>query len=199
MMDKGRFGLHKLMGQVGGEFGNGRKILVAVAGILFILVVVQAGWNKYASVQQRLEEEIDLKAVQLEKQKRIVKQSQVYVQTNQDLKDLRQEIVSTKLLQGDTPALADAKLQNLINQIAQDYEVNILSMRMLPRKRESFFTVLQIGISGRSEIGSIKDFVAQIKREERFMYISELEIKIVNRREKRYFNFNAHIAVLAYV
>ena len=176
-----------------------RKVLIVTAGFLLILVVVQAGWNRYWAVRQSLEQEIELLTVKLEKQKRLVEQSQVYLHTNQELKDLQQEIVNTKFVQGDTPALAEAKLQNLINRMAEDYEVSIVSMRMLPRQKESFFTVLHMGISGRSEIGSIKDFIAHIEREERFMYISKLEIKIVNRREERYFNFSVQIAALASV
>lgn len=197
MMGKKRARLDQLLGQAGGEPGNGRKILLVSAALLFLVVVVQAGWNRYSAVQRNLEQEIDLLTVQLEKQKRIVEQSQVYRQTNQELKDLRQEIVSTKLIQGDTPALAEAKLQNLITNMAKDYEVNILSMRMLPRERERFFTVVHMGISGRSEIKAIKDFVAHIEHEERFISISKLEIKIVNRREERYFNFSAQIEALA--
>lgn len=191
--------LHQIWGDKVGEQSAMRKILIAVAGILFILVLFQTGWNKYTSLQQDLEDQIDLKAVQLEKQKRIVEQSQEYLQANQELKEFREQIVSTRLLQGDTPALAEAKLQNLINEIAQEYNVNILSMRMLNRESENIFTILQIGINGRAEIGAIKDFLAQIEQEERFMFISELEIKIVNRREERYFNLSAQIAAMAYV
>jgi formaldehyde-activating enzyme involved in methanogenesis len=150
-------------------------------------------------MEQNLEEQIELKTVQLENQRRIVEQSESYRRTNQELKDLREEIVSTKLLQGDTPALAEAKLQNMVNSIAKDTQVNVLSMRMLPRKKENIFTILQIGINGRAEIDSIQDFLIQIEQEERFMYVSELEIKIVNRREERYFNFSAQITALAYV
>lgn len=191
--------LHWIFGNKNGEQSTVRKILIFVAGLLLILVLVQTGWSKYTSLQQSLEDQIDLKAVQLEKQKRIVEKSQTYLETNQELKQLREKIVRTNLLQGDTPALAEAKLQNLINKVAKDFDVNILSMRMLPRKSESTFTILQIGINGRAEIGSIKDFLAQVEGDERFMYIPELEIKIVNRREKRYFNFSAQIAALAYV
>ncbi|MFW5906373.1 MAG: type II secretion system protein GspM [Desulfobia sp.] len=191
--------LHQILGDKVGEQSPMRKMLIAVAGILFILVLSQTGWNKYTSLQQDLEDQIDLMAVQLEKQKRIVEQSQANLQANQELKELREQIVSTRLLQGDTPALAEAKLQNLINDIAQEYNVNILSMRMLPRKSENTFSILQIGINGRAEIGAIKDFLSQIEQDERFMYISELEIKIVNRREERFFNLSAQIAALAYV
>ncbi|MFO7803037.1 MAG: type II secretion system protein GspM [Desulfovermiculus sp.] len=197
MMGKKRARLDQFLGQAGGEPGNGRRILLVSAGLLLLVVAAQAGWSRYSAVQRNLEQEIDLLTVQLEKQKRIVEQSQVYRQTNQELKDLRQEIVSTKLIQGDTPALAEAKLQNLITKTAQDYEVNILSMRMLPRERERFFTVVHMGINGRSEIKAIKDFVAHIEHEERFISISKLEIKIVNRREERYFNFSAQIKALA--
>ena len=197
MMGKKKARLDQLLGQAGGEPGNGRKILLVSAGLLLLVVAAQAGWSRYSAVQRNLEQEIDLLTVQLEKQKRIVEQSQVYRQTNQELKDLRQEIVSTKLIQGDTPALAEAKLQNLITNMAKDYEVNILSMRMLPREKERFFTVVHMGISGRSEIKAIKDFVAHIEHEERFISISKLEIKIVNRREERYFNFSAQIEALA--
>lgn len=191
--------LHQIFGDKIGEQSAMRKILIAVAGILFILVLFQTGWNKYTSLQQDLEDRIDLMAVQLEKQKRIVKQSREYMQANQELKEFREQTLQTRLLQGDTPALAEAKLQNLINEIAQEYNVNILSMRMLPRKSENIFDILQIGINGRAEIGAIKDFLAQIEQDEKFMYISELEIKIVNRREERYFNLSAQIAALAYV
>lgn len=191
--------LHQIFGDKVGEQSPMRKMLIAVAGILFILVMFQTGWNKYTSLQQDLEDQVDLMAVKLEKQKRIVEQSQAYLRANQELKEFRKQIVSTRLLQGDTLALAEAKLQDLINEIAQEYNVNILSMRMLPRKSENIFSILQIGINGRAEIGAIKDFLAQIERDERFIYISELEIKIVNRREKRYFNLSAQITAMAYV
>jgi len=197
MRGRGWEKLRHILGDKGGPHSPVRKLLIVVAGLLVFLVFLQTGWNRYTALQQNLEDQVDLKAVQLEKQERIVKQSQNYLETNQELKKLRQQVVTTHLLQGDTPALAEAKLQNLINEFAKEYDVNIVSMRMLPRKSENIFTILQIGISGRAEIGAIQDFLAHIEGDERFMYITELEIKIVNRREKRYFNLSAQIAALA--
>ena len=191
--------IREVFGNTAGDHPGSRKILLAMAGMLLLLVVVQFGWNKFRSLEQSLEEQIDLKTVQFEKQKRIVKQSDAYRQTNQELKELRKEVVSTKLLQGDTPALAEAKLQNLINTLAKDTQVNILSMRMLPRKKENTITNLQIGINGRAEIDAIQEFLTMIEQDERFMYVSELEIKIVNRREERYFNLSAQITAMAFI
>ncbi len=189
--------LYQFLGGGKGELPGLRKVLIGVAGILLALVLFQTAWDKYTSFKQGLQERIDLKAVQLEKQRRILEQSQGYRQKNKELKELREETVQTRLLQGDTPALAEAKLQNVINELAKNSQVNILSMRMLARKVENSFTILQIGINGRAEIGAIKDFLAQIELEERYMYITELEIKIVNRREKRYFNLSTQVAALA--
>ncbi|MDZ7761347.1 MAG: type II secretion system protein GspM [Desulfovermiculus sp.] len=192
----------KLQGWMESTRGGGnqsRKILICLAAVLFLAVVLQTGWNQYRDRLQSLEDQIDLKTVQLEKQLRIVEQSQAYQQKNQELKGLREKILTTRLVQGDTPALAEAKLQNVVNDLAQETKVNILSMRMLPRKVENRITILRIGINGRAEIGSIQDFLSQISQDQRFLHVSELEIKIVNRREERYFNLSLQISALAHI
>ena len=176
-----------------------RKILIAIAGVLLFLVLLESGWAKYTALRQDLETEIELKSMELEKQLRIVGQRQTYEQKNTQLKELKQEIANTRLLQGETPALAEAKLQNLVNEFAQDTKVNIMSMRMLPRKKENMFTALTVGINGRAEIGAIKDFLYQLAQVPQFVHVLELEIKIVNRREERYFNISAQITALAQV
>ena len=176
-----------------------RKVLIAVAGLLCVAVVFQAGWNRYTAMTQELDSQIELKELQLERQLRIIEQSRFYREKNQKMKELQNNVVQNKMLQGDTPALAEAKLQNLVNDLAQKTKVNILSMRMLPRKMENTFSILRIGINGRAEIGSIKNFLRAMAHENTYMQVHELDIKIMNRREQRYFNISTQITALAHI
>ncbi len=174
-----------------------RISLFLLAGLLFVLVIVQMGWKSYTSYKQDLENQIELKKMQYKKLAKIVASSKQYKELNNSLRELRQELINKKLIKAGTLTLAEVDFQNIINELAQKSQVNIVSMRMLPRGKTEKMQTIKIGINCRAEIGSIKEFFIKVYQNPKFIFFEQFEIKIVNRRERRFYNFNAQLTAWA--
>ena len=174
-----------------------RNVLILAALILLVAVLGRVAWNSYHSLHEQLKNRIDIKTLKYENQQRLLALGDEFTSFQQALKGFQDSTLQKKFIQGETPALAEVKFQNMINSVAKDTNVNILSVRMLPRKREGKLSRLNMGINCRAEITSITDFLERLKNEDTFIDFDKVEIKIVNRREERFFNFSAQMTALS--
>jgi predicted negative regulator of RcsB-dependent stress response len=170
-----------------------RKVLLLVAGVLLALVVFRTGWTEYSQYNQEVDQQIDMKKMEYQKLVKLVSKGDQFKELNKELNQFKNNVVDKRFIQAATPALAEAKFQNLVNQLAEENAVRVLSVRVLPRQEAQYFNILKIGINCRAEIGAIKDFLKKIRDKTLFVFFDELEIKRINRREERFFNFNAQL------
>ncbi|HMB31012.1 MAG TPA: type II secretion system protein GspM [Desulfohalobiaceae bacterium] len=173
---------------------NLRILLFGFAGLLFVIVVFRTAWNVYWQYSKEFQHQIELKQIQYERLARILEKKGQYASMNKALRGYKEELVSKRFVQGETQTLAEAKFQNIVNGLANETEINILSMRVLPSKRYDNLQSLRLGINCRAEIGAINEFIVKIYENKRFIFFDQLEIKIVHRREHRYYNFNAELS-----
>lgn len=171
-----------------------RKFLIIIAGLLLIVVLINKGWMAYANYIKDLNNRIELKNMQYKNLARVVDNSKQYEELNNSLQQYKNEIVGKKFITAETLALSEVNFQNVVNDLAKKSKVNILSMRMLPRSQLNGLYKLKIGINCRAEIGAISDFLKQVHDSSKFISFDQLEIKIVNRRERRFYNFNAQLS-----
>lgn len=173
--------------------GSLRKILIIIAGLLLIVVLINKGWMAYADYIKDLNNQIELKTMQYKNLARVVDNSNQYQQLNDSLQQFKNKIVEKKFITGETLALSEVNFQNVINELAKKSNLNILSMRMLPRNQLNGLYKLKIGINCRAEIGQIRNFLKQVHNSPKFISFDQFEINIVNRRERRFYNFNAQL------
>jgi Tfp pilus assembly protein PilO len=184
-----------------GRSGNGllqgqnrfRVLLLAVVALLVIAVAGRFLMGVYDGYARNIQNEIDIKMTRYSNLSRLMADADKYSEEHSSLVRFRSEFLDSGLIQASTPALAEAQLQNMINELADQSNLNVLSLRMLPRTQQGDITNLKIGINCRGEIGAIKEFLRRTARHEKFLFVDQIQIQILNQREKRHFNFNTQI------
>jgi hypothetical protein len=157
-------------------------------------VIGRAGLGFYQSQNLALDDEIALKTLQFEKFSRLIARQQEFVALDQALQKFDQDLKTRSLVQGETPTLTEVNFQNLLQKLAQESSVDVRTTKVLPEVKEAGVTMLRLRLSCRAEIGAIKDFLIKINNSEKFIFLNEVEIKNISRREKRFYYFNAVIS-----
>jgi len=171
-----------------------REVLLVVVGILLVLVVGRAGIGFYQAQNQALDDEIALKTLQFEKFSRLVARQQEFVALDQALRKFEQEVKNRNLLQGETATLTEVKFQNLLQKFAKESSVDVRTTKVLPEIKKADVTMVRLRLSCRAEIGAIRDFLVKVNNSEKFIFLQEIEVKTISRREKRFYYFNAVIS-----
>jgi uncharacterized protein YecE (DUF72 family) len=171
-----------------------REVLLALLGILLLLVCGRAGLGFYQARNQALDDEISLKTLQFEKFSRLVSRQQEFAALDQALQRFDQELKSRNLVLGETPTLTEVKFQNLLQKLAQESSVDVRTTKVLPAVKKSGVNMLRLRLSCRAEIGAVKDFLIKINNSDKFIFLQEVEVKSISRREKRFYYFNAVIS-----
>ncbi len=170
-----------------------RMLLISFMIILAILVAGRFLVNAYGDYADNLQNDIEINTLKYNSLVRLVSEAEKYKNEHLALNRFRNDFLNAKLIQGATPALAEAQLQNIINTMAEESNLNLLTMNMLPRTQANGVTHLKIGITGRGEIEAIQNFLYKASVHEKFIFVDQMEVRILNHRERRFFNFNAQL------
>lgn len=187
----------ELLKRHGSRFAHGqnqlRVLLIWVAVILLVILGFRYLSRTYDDYSQSIQNEIQVKTTRYNSLNRLMANAERFQEEHFTLARFHSEVIDSGLIHASTPALAEAQLQNLINSLADNSKLNVLSMRMLPRTQQGNITNIKIGINCRGEIGAIKNFLLQVENHEKFIFVDQIEIRIISQREKRHFNFNAQL------
>lgn len=170
-----------------------RVVLVAVMAVLVLVVAGRFLVGIYSGYAGSIQDEIEMKMTRYNSLSRLLADGDRYREEHAALVRFRSEFLDSGLIQASTPALAEAQLQNMINELAEDSNLNVLSLRMLPRTQQGDITNLKIGINCRGEIGAVKDFLRKVAQSDRFLFVDQIQVQIINQRDRRFYNFNAQI------
>ena len=170
-----------------------RIILLTLMAVLVITVTGRFIVGIYDGYSQNIQNEIDMKMDRYNSLSRLMADADRYRHEHATLVNFRNNYVESRLVQASTPALAEAQLQNMVNELADQSNLSVLSLRMLPRTQEGDITNLKIGINCRGEIGAIKDFLQRASSHDKFLLVDQIQIQTLNQRERRYYNFNAQL------
>ncbi len=193
MKDRIISGLKRFIGQQARRKNRTRAILISLMVVLAVLVAGRFLVNAYAGYAQKLQNEIEIKTLKYNSLLRLISDAEKYKEEHASLVRFKDNILNARLIQGATPALAEAQLQNIVNGLAEETKLNILTMNMLPRTQGDGVTYLKIGITARGEIKAIQDFLYKVSLHEKFIFVNQVEVRILNMRERRNFNFNAQL------
>lgn len=170
-----------------------RIILAAVMIVLMVIFFGRFLSGVYDGYATSIRNETEAQLTRYSSLSRLMDDAERYREEHATLVRFRNEFLDSGLIQASTPALAEAQLQNLINALAGEANLSVLSMRMLPRTQQGEITNLRIGINCRGEIGAIKNFLHKASLNDKFLFVDQIQIQILNQRERRHFNFNAEI------
>lgn len=170
-----------------------QTLLIALACLLLVVWLGRLLVSRYVEYDQKLDQAIESNSMMYQRIKRISANSDDFLSIGSSLKRFSNDINNKKIVKGLTPALSEALFQNAVKELAQSANINIRAIKILPRTTEQGISFLNLSINARGEIRAVKNFLESVESSERFMFFTEVEIKRINRRERRYFYFNAKL------
>jgi len=179
-----------------GAFLRRREFLLTLVGILCFLLLVKVGWGVYQGRNQALDDEIALKTLQFQKYSRLVARRQEFSELNRALRKFADELKNRYLVLGETPTLTEVQFQTLVQKLARETKVDIRTTKFLPVQKKDGVKILRLRINCRAEIGAIKDFLIAVHNNEKLIFLQEVEVKTISRREKRFYYLNAVLTAL---
>ena len=161
-----------------------KKFLVAgaVAFCVFIIMrfLVLPFYDKFAE-QRR---DIELKERTLEKYLKFIKKQAEFQQT---LENLTREEIKTHgiLLQGETPSLAAADIQKIVDKIAEESALEIKRVKVMDPGQKEEFTTIPIQVQFTSDLTRMIKFIQSIETNRKLLTIPDLKIRVKNKRKPR--------------
>jgi Tfp pilus assembly protein PilO len=155
-------------------------------GLLAVLLFIVTKYLLVPFYQQEisLREEIERMELTHEQYKKILlKRDDIEKQLSQ-IKQQKNKITS-QFLRGDTPALAAAELQRILEQIAKTSEVELKSVRVRDSDEVGEFLSIPIEVRMTTDLQKVTQFLEGIKKSNKFLYVGKLKISVKNRRDPK--------------
>lgn len=170
-----------------------RILLLALMSVLMLMFAARFLVRVYDDYAQNIQNEIEMKTARYENLSRLMADEDRYRQEHETLLRFRSNFLDDRLIQASTSSRAETRLQNIIDELADQSGLNVLSLRMLPSTQQGDITNLKIEIKCRGEIGAIQDFLQSASNHDKFIFVDQINIRILNQRERRHYNFNAQL------
>lgn len=170
-----------------------KAVLIVIMLILLLIWSVRFFWVIYYDFDREIDQSLEVNMTRYNSLVRLIADAERYQEESRVLASFKMNYLEPGMIQAATPALAEAQFQDLINSLAQDSSLTVQSMRVLPRTQEDGITSLNMGINARGEIQSIKEFLFGVEYHDKFIFVDQLEVRIINQRERRFFNFNIQV------
>ena len=161
-----------------------KKFLITGAVAVGIFIVMKFGaFPLYDQVSDQ-RNDIFMKEKILGKYLNILKKQDELQQT---LKHLTQKKNKNEesLLQGETPSLAAADIQKLIDSIAKKSEVQIQSVKVIDPGQKAEFITIPVQVMFTSDLSRTGNFIRSIENNQKLLTIPELKIRVKNKRKTR--------------
>ncbi len=160
-----------------------RKALWLILSLIGALLLYFLGIIPWLEAKKKMEEEIQMK-------QHLVLKYQEYINgkkgIEEDLKNLRLrfENIKKRLIEGETPQLASANLQEIIKKIATSKDIQIRSFRILEPKDLNYYRKIsiQIDFNPTPSLLNLVQFLSEIENHEKMLAVSEMDLLVFNIR-----------------
>ena len=180
-----------------------RKYLL-IAGILLLLAgAVYRLWPSIQELGQGLsgtDEDIQLKQKQIAKYQRVL-------QTKGDLEKQIESLEKTlkkresELFAGETPAIAAADIQRVLQEIAQKSQVQIKTVRVLKPEEmgNRYYLNIPVQLNINGTIRHLKDFLYGIMVSPKYLTVKKVGLRVLRRRRSSADIIRADITVYGFL
>ncbi len=161
-----------------------KKFLATGAVAVCIFIIMKFFALPFYDKVSEQRKDIELKERTLEKYLKFIRKQ---AELQQTLKHLTREETKTygSLLQGETPSLAAADIQKIVNKIAENSELKIKSVKVMePGQKEGFITI-PIRVQFDSDLSRMKNFIHSIEANRKLLTIPDLKIRVKNKRKPK--------------
>lgn len=155
-----------------------------ILGLMAVLLLFVLGISWVVSYNNKLTEKVKNSRQKIKKFVEEVEKKD-YVQTRLEYLQNTRAAFDERLLAGDTPAVAAAELQNVLNDMASELELMISSERIINPKERGIFQEIPVQIVTQCTITKLKELLYQIETYPKFLSITNLDIQVVRNRDPK--------------
>ena len=173
-----------------------KQFLIPIAVLLLLIVVGRWGYGQWNEKIESINEKIELRELQLDKYTRVVANSENYAAVNRVLLNLQDDVQKRRLFHARTEALAQARFQNLVKDLAKKNNIDVRSTKIIAEHGQGDISLLRLRIDAKAEAGAIRDFLLDLRAEKHYIFVADLEIRIINSREVRYYYLSVELVAI---
>jgi len=159
------------------------KCLVGSAmGIALVLLLNHFIIGPFINGQIRVQNDILVQQQVLEKYARTAAARQQWERRLEELKRML-ESLHQRLLQGQTPALAAAGLQDTLQKMANEHAVSVQLMRVLQPRVLEMYTGIPVLVEIQARIPGLSAFLYSIENNRSLLNVTKLNIRVIDLRK----------------
>ncbi len=126
----------------------------------------------------RVKSEIDRKIDFIDRYNEVFKNKDIMDNRVKDMEKRGQQMASY-LLSGNTPPLAAAELQNILQGAGGELGLTIESAKVLDPKKADIFYQIPVEISMKTEMRKLRDFIYKIENSPKFLTIPKVRMRVI--------------------
>lgn len=156
-----------------------RKFLMVGAVAAAVFVVLRFGLFPLYDTIAEQRRDIELKKTAREKYRAFLKE---YEENKKNQKSgVRDDgMIQKSLLKGETPSLAAADIQKIIDGFAKESKVDMQSVKVMDPEPKDGFVTIPVQIIFGSDMARMKKFIHSIETDRKLLTIPELKIRVKN-------------------
>jgi general secretion pathway protein M len=95
-----------------------------------------------------------------------------------------QSPLAALLLPGDNPALSGAALQQRLQDLARQYDVRVLSLRIRPAEEDGRFERVGVEVRMQSDMTGLRDLLYEIEQSTPYLFVDSLAVRTRPQRRR---------------
>ncbi|MBI3815906.1 MAG: type 4a pilus biogenesis protein PilO [Nitrospinae bacterium] len=151
--------------------GAGITAVLSIGLYTYIVKPVHAG-------RIRIKSEIERKVEFIDRYNEVLKNKNIMDNRVKEMEKKGQQMVSY-LLSGNTPPLAAAELQNILQGAGGELGLTIESAKVLDHKKVDIFYQIPVEISMKTEMRKLRDFIYKIENSPKFLTIPKVRMRVI--------------------
>jgi hypothetical protein len=160
-----------------------KRAFWALIGMILLVLLYTFGILPLVEAKKKAEEEILLKRKALVRYEEYLGNRKLF---EEELNRTQQQYdaIQRRLLDGETPQLGSANLQEVVRRLSEKAGVSIRSFRMLEPKEIDFYrrVSIQIDFNPNNSMLNLGQFIFDIENHEKELLISEMDLLVLNIR-----------------
>ena len=137
--------------------------LYLILGVLAVIVVLRYGASWFSEHREAVREDIQQQAQRLANARQLLERAPAAAAEAKRLRQRYTEL-TTRLLPGDSPALAAAALQDRLSSVATERGVAIQSTQVLREEEQGDFQKAALRVTATGELGQLAHFLAELEQ-----------------------------------
>lgn len=161
-----------------------RLFVLTALGTVVIFLIVRFVIDPFVESQRSIREEIPVKALQLEKSRRLLGEK---TEAQLNLRKMQELFRSCqlKMLPGDTAPLAAANLQETLKTLAALHQISIKSEKVLDTRSSDFLDQISVQIEFTTQISNLTNFLYDLQTHAKVLIVSDCSIAVNTYRGPR--------------